>query len=324
MKKIRENHRQIITKVSVPAVAAVCFCLGGNVFGATVGSLGSGVWTDGAVWDDGGNPPGSGNDYEIASGDVIESPSGSASVSFAGDSLTVLSGGTLEIYRNIGGSTGQAVTATIPNLTVAGGTLRSRVGFATGTATLASALSFDGGGTIEVGTNLGSFTHTFNLDGAIDGTGSVNVFRTSQGTGRIFNINGDTSGFAGNWNFATNSGTSPLQVTLNSGSNGWGTGDLSVGDLVTLSLNGDFELISSNLLFEGNNTILNLNGDVVVGGLSIGSNSVNPGVYGAADLADLGFGGSFSGVGSLTVIPEPSSAWLGVTGLMLLWRRRVG
>lgn len=286
---------------------------------ATVTSSASGAWSNGSVWDD-ANPAAAGNDYRISSGFRVESPS-AATVTFPGDSLTVEAGGILEIYRDIGGNTGQSITAEIPNLTVAGGTLRPRIGFATGNVILSSPLNFDGGGTIEVNTTAGTYSHTFSLNGAITGNGSVNVFRTAQGSGRAIAINGDASGFSGDWTFSSTAAES-LNVTFGSGSGGWGSGSLQIGSWASLNLNANFTSTTAALVYGIDNTTLNLNADATIAGITIDGNPVAPGTYTATDLGGLGLGGNYGGSGTLTVIPEPAAILLGGLGLLGLLRRR--
>ena len=164
-------------------IAAAFTFLAFPAWTAIIYSTGTGVWTDGSKWSD-SNPAAAGNEYVIGSGHRIESPSNLASVTFPGDSLRVESGGALDLYRNIGGATGASLSIAIPNLTIAGGTLRSRIDYATGHVTLTSPIDFDGGGNIEVSTTAGLYSHNFTLQGAITGDGTVNVSRTTQGTGR--------------------------------------------------------------------------------------------------------------------------------------------
>ncbi|WP_435896213.1 PEP-CTERM sorting domain-containing protein [Oceaniferula spumae] len=60
-----------------------------------------------------------------------------------------------------------------------------------------------------------------------------------------------------------------------------------------------------------------------MGSLVIAGNNVGPGTYGADDLTNLGFGGTYTGTGSITIVPEPSSsALLGLAGIALALRRR--
>lgn len=306
-------------KLKFPLFLAV---LAPSLHAAVITSSSSGSWASGAVWSD-GNPAASGNDYVIGSGHRIESPS-AATATFPGDSLTVGTGGILELYRDIGGSTGLSLTASVPNLTINGGTLRSRIGFATGNATLSSAVDFDGGGTIEVSTTYGTYSHTFTLNGAITGDGAVNVFRTSQGSGRTIVFNGDVTGFSGDWSFSsTNNET--LNVTFGSGTGGWGSGDLAIGNYASLSLNAGTIDLPGILSISSTGGFLNVSGTntVTVGGFKIDGVGVADGTWGAVGSGAEHETDRITGTGMLNVVPEPGAAFLGTLGTcLLLFRRR--
>jgi|GEM_PF-1838177 len=74
----------------------------------------------------------------------------------------------------------------------------------------------------------------------------------------------------------------------------------------------------ATLTLSNSSNILNLDfvGTEAVGFMNILTNSVDAGTYTATELNDLGFGGSFSGTGSIQVIPEPSSIVLVTLGLL--------
>ena len=74
---------------------------------------------------------------------------------------------------------------------------------------------------------------------------------------------------------------------------------------------------------EGTGTVLNLgDGATTIGGLSIAGNDIANGTYDATALTGLGFGGTYGGTGTLTVVPEPAAPLLGAFGLLGLLRRR--
>lgn len=293
---------------------------------AAVTSIASGNWESGATWSD-SNPAGPTNDYSIETGHTVTTPN-SATATFTGNSLNVQSGGTLELYRDIGGNSSQGISASIPNLTIAGGTLRSRVGFATGVATLSSSLIFDGGGNIEVGTTFGTFSHTFNLNGSITGNGDVSVFRTNQGSGRALVFGGDLSTFSGNWDFTGGTSSSDiLNVNLETATNGWGSGNIEINEYVSFILNtGDINQNGSITMAASNATFNLGSNSTTVNGFAIGANTVADGTYNASDLGALGFGGNFTGSGSLTItsIPEPSTSGLLIacSAALIIRRRR--
>ncbi len=279
-------------------------------------------WSDDAA-------PSAGNDYVIGSGQTVQNPTPPASnqsYTFGGDSLRVESGGVLVAYRFNQGAT-YTLTLTIPNLTIAGGTLRTHVGFATNHVTLTSGIAFEGGGTIQLNPSHGSFSHNFNLNGAITGDGLVTIQRNTQGTGRAIIFNGDVSNFTGDWSLTggaldgTTSDT--LNVTFTVGSGGWGSGDLTAAAYTNLTVNAAFTSPAGILtLLDTTGTTLNLGADFTIGGLNINGNIVPNDTYTAADLTALGFGGTFNGAGSLTIVPEPAAALLGSLGLLGLLRRR--
>jgi hypothetical protein len=104
-------------------------------------------------------------------------------------------------------------------------------------------------------------------------------------------------------------------------------GTLTLQSATALAVDIDVFMLQSNTLN------LDFTGIQTVGSLTISSdddlgttsNSVAPGTYTAAQLAALGFGGNFSGDGSLTVVPEPSTyalfAGFMALGLIMIRRR---
>lgn len=227
-------------------------------------------------------------------------------------------------YRDGDGFTGRTLTLTIPTLTVAGGTIQTNVGYATNHVILSSGIDFQGGGTLLLDTAYGTFTSNFTLNGALTGNGSLAVQRTAQGTNRELIVNGSTSGFTGNWALSGGLSADVLVVTLNSGSNGWGTGGLTAADYTTLNVNAPFSSINNSLAFAPTGSTLSLGANIGVGSFSIGGTPVPVGTYTASALTALGLGGTYTGIGTLTVIPEPSLTFLlilPVAGLLATRRR---
>lgn len=315
----------MMSKIRTSGIAAftgAALLLAGQTQAVTVTWDGGGandIWTTAENWSD-NLAPSSGKDY-VVDGATIRSPN-EASNTFEGDSLTV-SNSLVELFRDIGGSTGQGQTNSIPNFSVTNSTVDTWVSFATGFQTLSSGIQFSGDNLVTVGTRGGSFTYTLTLDGAITGSGELEFRRTAQGTGRNLNINGDVSGFSGNVLLTGHDADNRMAVNLNDAS-GWGTGNLNVNDFVNLTLSSsDIESVGS-IMTLASGTSLNLNiGDHTVLGLIIDGNNVAADTYTASQLSGLGFGGSFSGDGTLTVIPEPASlVLLGIGGLLMMRRGR--
>jgi fibronectin-binding autotransporter adhesin len=108
----------------------------------------------------------------------------------------------------------------------------------------------------------------------------------------------------------------------------FGLGNVTVADVAGAGLilgNGNSIADTAILLFgdAGTITLNNATSDTVFGITQTDdSQSIGAGVYTAGDLNTFFGVGSFSGTGTLTVVPEPSTALLGGLGVLSLLRRR--
>jgi hypothetical protein len=278
------------------------------------------LWTTPENWSD-NLTPAAGNDYLVSGAGVIVRPPDATSNTFAGDSLTIADGAVLNLYRTNGGGYFNASHA-IANLTVSNAEIRPQSSNGSLGNTLTSAVELDGNVTVNM-TVASNFTMRLFFDGAITGSGNLALNRTATGTERLVQFNGDASGYSGDIGYAGLSGDVFTFTVNNTG--GWGTGDLAMGQFTTLNLTTAFASLASSLAMSATGTTLNLgDGATTIGGLSIGGNAVENGTYDAAGLTGLGFGGTYAGTGTLTVIPEPAVALLGSFGLLALLRRRRG
>ncbi|MBK1829299.1 PEP-CTERM sorting domain-containing protein [Verrucomicrobiaceae bacterium R5-34] len=270
-------------------------------------------WSDDAV-------PSSGNDY-VVDANTVRTADVSTNT-FAGDSLTVQNGAVLNLYRTNGGGY-FTVSHTINSLTVSDAELRPESSVGSIGHILTNSVHFTGSNTINMNYNSGYTTLMF-LDGGLTGSGTIAITRDSTGSTRSLSIGGDASGYDGDITFSNVENTEVLTLSLDH-SSGWGTGGVIIGDYGTLSFNTDVTNTAGLVSMGTTGTTLDLldGTSSTVGALSIGGNAVNPGVYDAASLGALGYGGSFTGAGSLTVVPEPSSsALLALGGVAFFLRRR--
>jgi len=107
-----------------------------------------------------------------------------------------------------------------------------------------------------------------------------------------------------------------------------GTGNVTVADLAGASLtlgNGSSIADTATLFFgdAGTITLNNASSDTVFGITQIDdSQSIGAGIYTAAQLNSFFVVSSFTGTGTLTVVPEPATTLLGGLGLLGILRRR--
>lgn len=275
------------------------------------------LWDTPENWSDNAAPSAA-NDYVVDNA-TVRSPDAS-STSFAGNSLTIQNGAVLNLYRtNIGSYFNN--NHAIPGLSVSNAEIRPESSNGSIAHTLTNALALSGANTVNM-TQRSNFTMNLFLGGAITGSGSLNVTRGSVGTQRKLVFSGDASGYSGDITVAGNTASKTLIFDI-ANAGGWGTGDLTMGDFGVLDLVTAFTSGSSSLALSNNST-LKLTAGASIAGLSINGNAVPLGTYSAAELTALGFGGNFSGDGSLSVIPEPSSSLLLVlsSSLLLIRKRR--
>ena len=307
-----------------------------------VSAVAEGLWTAGATWAD-SNPAGPGNDYFIPDTLTVLSPSGGGAFNFAGDSLTVESGGVLRLQNNHS-TTIQTSTYTIPSLSLQdGATVLARATSGVGATNyrLQNSVSVSGNATLQLGS--GDFFSYLTLLGGLTGDGTVNFQRIAGGGTQDFrfNVHGVNNTFSGDWNL---SGTRTTIFARDAGAMGTGAitasnnmlvdntvaGGLDTLTLInlvgtgTLQLTNPFSNSSAGWTLEAGSELIVGDGDSIVGSLNIDGNAVPNGTYTAGQLTALGFGGTFSGSGTVSVVPEPSvlsliAVALGAVGVL---RRR--
>ncbi|NWK54685.1 PEP-CTERM sorting domain-containing protein [Verrucomicrobiaceae bacterium N1E253] len=308
---------------------------------AAITSTSNGNYTDGSTWD-GGNPPTNGEDY-IIQHNVEHAANGTYSL--AGDSVTINSG-----YLRFTGNapSSSASNITVNNLALNGGRLdfRSSNQYAR-TMNLVSGFNVSTDSQIRIGDGGEQFVMNVSLQGNITGSGNLN-FVSNGGNGSDdkmnLNITSANLGYSGNWSI--NSIDSGYGYLYANSANALGSGSLTLNTRSALvagattsldSLQGVTLTTSTSILQLTNawvNHAASLNmqagtldladSDSIIGDFSINGNSLAADTYDSAALSALGFGGNFTGTGTITVIPEPSSAVLGSLGIfgILLRRKR--
>ncbi len=302
------------------------------------------TWTTASAWSD-DQVPHSDADYVVGVGFVVRTPT-SGSNTFGGKSLR-LSG-----QLNLG--SGNGTTTTINSFTLqSGGVIVNATG--SSSQTLAgSSLNVVGTGFIKsTGTTASTGNNrNINVDSLISGGSGATLHFLRQGTFTVTNIAND---FAGTWKVggsATVAGIDGGPGTVSNNSTTISTlsainGDVSgvnsslgVNASVVLDhwsrFNVGFDWSTTGSLTLKNNdgatnaVIMKLDHNFSVGSLSVaGSSPLAAGTYDYSDLFAAGFGDYFTDDGgTITVVPEPSTAALVagglVAGVILLRRRRRG
>jgi hypothetical protein len=264
-------------------------------------------WND-AIW--GGATPTAANDYVTASGLMTSNSTSlgtgtnvtgrvraygaanSASPSFAGNSLSI--GASTELLLKDPNETYSA------NIVLNGGVLRWSPNSG-GNASFAGSITVAADSVLGVVQSSASvFTIASTLTGSsslrlASGQGNANVITFDDGVGTSLN------GYAGTLDIG--GGANAVVVDFNR-AYAMGLAGLKMGGYATLD-------------------VLNLDANITVGSFSFGANTLAAGTYDAAALnSTYGNGSQFTGAGTLTVVPEPSTALVGGLGLLCLLRRR--
>ena len=249
-------------------------------------------WSDGLA-------PSSGKTYSTSY--TLRTPySGSptAEFTFAGDSLTLNSGGVL----NLRGTDGVTVSA---NLVLNGGYVISN----------GSAYSLDGTIDVQAASSIYGYTKMFTVNSAISGSAELTLqltgFTSPDATGGVILTNSSNSYTGGTvvGNYAS--------VYANA-DGVLGTGDVSllVGSTITLSggTSNNYIADGASLILrpDSNGVNLDFSGSDTIAGISLdsGSTFLDPGVYGAIGSGAQYEISALNGTGTLTVIPESSSSAL--------------
>ena len=307
---------------------------------ATITSVLDGAHDAPATWSD-NTAPSAANDYVID--DETVQFHVNANTTFAGNSLTVQSGGTLS--RQTTNATSRNLV--IPNFSVDGGTIlfRSNNQYARNQE-LSSSLAVASDSTIRVGTGVAQWTHNVTFSGGITGAGDINYL------GNVGNSAEDAAGlyitttnatYSGDWNInSIDTGRAKLYAQA-AGALGSSMVALNTRSDLVVSFAGGIDSLSGVTLADASSALYLTNAwtnasasltltdgtlDLAdtassIGSFTIAGNNVGPGTYTASDLDNLGFGGTFTGTGTINVVPEPSSAALfGLGCLALILRRR--
>lgn len=235
------------------------------------------------------------------------------------DGAGALGTGTLTISNATTFSSGGPTARTISNKVVVAGNFSMGDTASKAPLTLAGAMDLAGGNrTITIiQTNLGNTIISGVIsNGALSVAGALDSGLTLSGE----NTYAD--------------GTTVLSggKLLGDSNSAFGTGGLTVENGATLILGSggtakDYIDNLANLILGGTSVLaLNFTGADTVGGISLdgGTSWLVAGTYSAADL-DAGGTGTYTGIGSLTVIPEPATiGMLGVgVALVMMLRRRM-
>lgn len=278
-------------------------------------------WNNATVW--GGTTVESGNDYQAQAGTTnidnsftlnsvvwnyhanVRDTSGSAPVSseFAGDSL-IMTANTRLLLKGKNGvtSTADIVLRDDSHIFLAadsGGTNR--------TATLAGTIAVDNGALVAIGVRSNG-GDTLTISSTISGgVGATMVMVLGNGNINHMYITGDYSAYAGTFYLGTPT-TGAMSATGAGSTFRFASGTAPLATL-QLETNANYKYdLSTNASF----------GAVKIGGITLA-----PGTYDFDDLTDAGVSASFTnGAGTLTVIPETSSAVLGALASAVLLRRR--
>jgi hypothetical protein len=268
-----------------------------------------------------GSAPCAGNDYTVSSGHTLRTPASStAAFVFAGDSLT-FSGGALLKYK--GGSGG---TISVANFILNNGTVIN--GCASTTWTLAGNITLSsGGGYFQQSDNNGDGGRITVVSAAISGTGLATINGSpAAGSSTV----GNSTKFTSKNTYS--GGTSILSgATLYAETDGsLGTGKVTVSGTLILengTTNNYIADAASLVVASGGSVNLNYSGTDVISGLTVnGVAYTTVGTYGGSDSGATNILSGFSGAGTLTLVPEPSTTVMmvsGVAGLLAFaWRKR--
>jgi len=180
--------------------------LAGSLHAATITSIAGTEWDVATTWSSGAAAPvtgtqGSGDDYVIASSfTVISNDSASNTQALIGQSLTIQSGGVLDLAR-LHASQTQTITWNLPPVTIqSGGELQFRGSTGSNTHTLAANIAVSGNTTID--NTGGGYAQNVELSGTFSGSGTVSTKTANSGnstTTRVLALKSANSPFTGNW-----------------------------------------------------------------------------------------------------------------------------
>ena len=307
----------------------------GTITLVTISSIASGDWNSTAIWND-GLAPGTGRNHRVAASTTVNSESAAVAnggtVTFPGDWITVANGGTLRLRHTSAGGN-NTHTVNLKELLLENGAALQSYNTAQGNVTrnLSNPITFGDSGsvTIRIQSDNGSaYTNALRLNGDIDGGSDINLTGSLQGqTGerRLLYVNAANTGFNGDWTVAGDGTTDNARrlylVSEEPDALGSGTVTLNTRAQLRNSVANGLDSVSGVTLTTSTSTLqlsspwvnsvavltltagtLDLgSGTSTIGTMTVAGNTVPPGTYNAAGLGALGFGGTFSGTGSLVV-----------------------
>ncbi len=315
---IRRNLNYLCFVVIIAQLVACSPASGTDILEAATAAASGTDWNQGSQWN-GGNPPTSGINYVLYTNTsnnstlssyygvsfgtgYIRTPANNGASGFLGDNLILPPGTEILLKQTSGGSASANIIFTnYNNISPVGLYPLVRLGPSTsgGTATLNGTITLRVDSYVA---NDAGATMTLNIASLVAGGGNLTLVSANAGTfstTRTNLVTGDWSGFTG---------------TLN-------IGNSTVAGVV--ELNNSAWNVNMALTMPRANGVLVLDKGISVKGFSIANNTVSAGTYTPGQLTALGFGGSFSGTGSLTVgftAPPGLAATPGNAQVALTWR----
>lgn len=284
-----------VTPGVLPSRAAIITQKGSDASGFS--SFTSNNWSDNLA-------PAAGNDYVSAT--TLRTPAVSGAVTFAGDSLTMNSGGVL-VFKG----TGTADVVTVNNLTLKTGS--AVVNAMSGNLfTLAGSIKVNSGNVGNLQVTVNNFGYT--VSSVISGAGSMSftsTYTVQNDKAVILAASNSYTGGSSIGNYAN-------VVAAVDGAFGAGNVTVNSGGALTLQtgITNNYIADSANLILSSglasSSIFLNFVGTDSLAGLSLdgGTTYLASGRYTAAQLNTLYGSSAFWGVGELNVVPEPSAAFL--------------
>jgi fibronectin-binding autotransporter adhesin len=259
---------------------------------------------------------------DVISGGFSLTKDGGSQLTLSGANLysggTFINGGTIRFSNSSAlGGTGNVTLGT-------SGGGAAELDWSGGTATISNNITV---ASVVTGTSfLGAATGTPNYSGTITLNGNLTLASTASGmtlSGMITGVGGLTINSNATFTLSganTYSGGTTINagtlIVSSSGTLGSGNVSLTAGN-VTLTLSGATQIASTATLSYVNMDIINLNysGSDTVIGLTVDGVSEGPGTYGAGAINPDGV---FTGTGTITVVPEPTTVAMMALGAGLL------
>ncbi len=311
-------------KSTLCSLIALVVCVG-SASADSVTSVVAGAYTDGATWSD-GQPPAAGNDYEVRH---RVNSTGNTNVTLAGDSLTIVSGGTLRREQ----TNNKRRSLTTPPVTLDGGWIQfTGQNQYSRTFDFESDITVAGDSSIVLGRYNPQFDYFVFLNGALNGSADIE-FRGYGGNSAddqmYLHVTTAANTFSGDWNLWSNDTGGPSLYADAANALGSGTVTLGVRSYLELNATNGIDslagvvlddagarLLLRDFVWSNNTAVLTMNdgtldlgaADSRIAEMTIAGNPVSPGIYTAAQLTTLGHGGTFAGTGTLTVRPGGPSA----------------